>query len=93
MLFKLFFVCLRLIYASLKKTIKHISSCRIKILDYLRILSAINLAVSVIEVLKVFLREFQLHLPLFILLIMLIVTVLVWSFIHLHKFQENAIFL
>ena len=63
------------------------------VLNELGLLSTKDSTIPIVEVLKVLLREFELHLPLLVFLVVLVVAVLLRRFIHLHELEENSILL
>jgi hypothetical protein len=88
----LFLICLGLIYPSLQEAVQE-ASVVVVVLNDFRVLCPKDTSISIIKVLEVFLREFELHLALFALFVVLIVAVFLWSFVHFDEFQENAVFL
>lgn len=56
-------------------------------------LCPINLAISIIKVFEIFLRELKLDLALSVSFVVLVVTILLGSLIHLDEFEEDAILL
>lgn len=63
------------------------------VLNELGLLSPEDSTIPIVEVLKILLREFELHLPLLVFLVVLVVAVLLRRFIHFHKLEEDAILL
>ena len=63
------------------------------ILDELGLLSPKDSTIPIVEVLKILLREFELHLPLLVFLVVLVVAVLLRRFIHFHELEEDSILL
>jgi hypothetical protein len=63
------------------------------VLNELGLLSTEDSTISIVEVLKILLREFKLHLPLLVFLVVLIVAVLLRRLIHFHELEEDAILL
>jgi hypothetical protein len=63
------------------------------VLNVLRPLSPKDSTIPIVEVLKILLREFKLHLPLLVFLEVLVVAVLLGCFIHFHELEEDSILL
>ena len=63
------------------------------VLNELGLLGPEDSAIPIVEVLKILLREFELHLPLLVFLVVLVVTVLLRRLIHFHELEEDSILL
>lgn len=63
------------------------------VLNELGLLGPEDSAIPIVEVLKILLREFELHLPLLVFFVVLVVAVLLRRLIHFHKLEEDSILL
>jgi hypothetical protein len=63
------------------------------VLNVLRLLSPKDSTIPIEEVLQILLREFKLHLPLLVFLVVLVVAVLLGCFIHFNELEEDSILL